>query len=79
MEEFLITNYQTELPYFFDIGKDLIAYDSFESLKELCSYYLEHDDERKAIAQNGYNKVKSLHTYDIRLLQMIDMSFPQEG
>lgn len=76
---FLITNYQTELPYFFDIGKDLVAYDSLENLKELCAYYLEHDNERKAIAQNGYNKVKSLHTLDIRLLQIIDMAFPQEG
>ena len=44
---FLITNYQTELPEFFEIGKDLVAYDSFGSLKELCSYYLAHDNERE--------------------------------
>ncbi|MBQ4284559.1 MAG: glycosyltransferase [Lachnospira sp.] len=74
---FLITNYQAELPEFFEIGKDLVAYDSPESLKELCAYYLAHDDERMEIARNGYEKVKKLHTYQTRLLQMIDMAFPK--
>lgn len=75
---FLITNYQAELPQFFDIGTDLVAYDSMDNLIELCKYYLEHDEERKIIANNGYNKVKNLHTYDIRLLQMIDMAYQKQ-
>ncbi len=74
---FLITNYQAELPEFFEIGKDLVAYDSMDNLKELCAYYLAHDQERREIALNGYEKVKKLHTYETRLLQMIDMSFPR--
>lgn len=73
---FLITNYQAELPEIFTIGKDLAAYESMEHLCELCAYYLAHEDERRQIAQNGYQKVKKLHTYDIRLLQMLDLSFP---
>ncbi len=73
---FLITNYQTELPEFFEIGKDLVAYDSLENLKQLCDYYLRHDDERLEIAHNGYEKVKKLYTYDKLLLHMIDLSFP---
>lgn len=76
---FLITNYQAELPEFFEIGKDLVAYDSMDSLKELCAYYLAHDDERREIARNGYEKVKKLHTYQVRLLQMIDMAFPSQS
>lgn len=74
---FLITNYQAEIPELFEPGKDLVTYESSEHLLELCRYYLEHDDERKEIAHNGYEKVKKLHTYDIRLLQMISLSFPQ--
>ena len=73
---FLITNYQAEIPEFFEIGKDLVTYDSPESLVQLCDYYLKHEDERMEIAKNGYEKVKKLHIYDVRLLQMIDMSFP---
>ena len=73
---FLITNYQTEIPELFEIGKDLVTYDSLDGLHALCAYYLAHEEERKAIARNGYEKVKQLHTYDIRLLQMLDLAFP---
>ena len=74
---FLITNYQSEIPQFFTIGKDLVTYDSADNLKELCRYYLEHEQERKDIALHGYNTVKKYHTYDIRLLQMLDKAFPK--
>lgn len=73
---FLITNYQAELPEFFEIGKDLVAYESLEHLKELCAYYLAHEDERLEIAQHGYETIKKHHTYDIRVLQIIEKSFP---
>lgn len=73
---FLITNYQAELPEFFEIGKDLVAYESERHLKELCTYYLAHDDERNEIARHGYQTVVNNHTYDIRMLQIIDKSFP---
>lgn len=72
---FLITNYQAELPEFFEIGKDLVAYESMEDLKNKCDYYLKHEDERMEIAAHGYETVKKFHTYDIRLIQMIDMAF----
>ena len=72
---FLITNYQSELPEIFSIGKDLVAYESPEHLKELCTYYLWHEDERLEIAHNGYETIAKYHTYDIRLLQIIDKAF----
>lgn len=72
---FLITNYQSELPEIFTIGKDLVAYESPEHLKELCTYYLQHEDQRLEIAHNGYETIAKYHTYDIRLLQIIDKAF----
>ncbi len=74
---FLITNYQAELPEFFEIGTDLVAYESLEDLKEKCLYYLKHEDERKQIAENGYNKVNELHTFDKRLLEILQIVFQQ--
>lgn len=74
---FLITNYQAEIPDFFEIGKDLIVYDSLENLKELCAYYLSHEDERAKIARHGNETVLRLHTYDRRLMQMLDLAFPE--
>ena len=64
------------MPEFFEIGKDLVAYESMEDLKAKCDYYLKHEDERMEIANHGYETVKNLHTYDTRLIQMIDMAFP---
>ncbi len=68
---FLMTNYQAELTDYFEIGTDLEAYSSLDELIDKCAYYLEHDDERRQIAANGYAKVKELHTYQRRLIEMI--------
>ena len=76
---FLITNYQAELPEFFEIGKDLIAYESMDHLKELCAYYLNHPEERAEIAAHGQETVRKRYTYDILLLKMIDMAFPAKN
>lgn len=76
-EGFLITNYQAEIPQFFEIGKDLVTYESMDDLKEKCSYYLAHEDERKQIAKNGYEKVKQYHTYDVRFIQIFETVFPE--
>lgn len=68
---FLMTNYQAELPEYFDIGVDLEAYSSMEELVDKCDYYLKHEDERIRIAQNGYRKVCESHTYSHRIAQML--------
>lgn len=68
---FLITNYQAEIPDYFEIGKDLETYESMAELEEKIQYYLTHEDERMEIAIHGYEKVASHHTYEIRLAQMI--------
>lgn len=68
---FLMTNFQSELTEYFDIGVDLEAYSSMEELVEKCAYYLDHEDERRQIARNGYEKVCAGHTYIHRLKEMI--------
>lgn len=70
---FLITNYQAEIPEYFEIGKDLETYESLEELEEKIRYYLSHEEERVEIAINGYEKVKKYHTYEMRLAQMIQI------
>lgn len=70
---FLISNYQTELPEHFVLGQDLETYNSMEELEDKCAYYLTHEEERKKIAANGYEKVKKYHTYEIRIQQMLEM------
>ena len=68
---FLMTNYQSELPEYFQIGTDLEAYASIDELVEKCRFYLSHDAERERIAKNGYLKVCRLHSYQQRLIEML--------
>lgn len=73
---FLLSNYQAEIPEYFEIGKDLDCYESIEDLKEKCAYYLAHEDIRAKIADHGYQKVKQLHSYKQRILAMLQMINP---
>lgn len=68
---FLLTNYQSEIPDYFEAGKDLETYESLEELEQKIQYYLTHEEERVEIAIHGYEKVAKHHTYEIRLAQML--------
>lgn len=67
---FLLSNYQAELPEQFEIGKEIVLFESEKDLLEKIAYYLEHEEEREEIARNGYEKVKNHYTYRKRLEEM---------
>ena len=69
---FLLTNYQAEIPYYFKEGEDLVCFDGLEDLCEKVGYYLEHEEERKRIAWNGYRKVREKHSYIERIHAILD-------
>lgn len=71
---FLMTNYQTELSNYFDVGVDVECYASSEELIDKCTYYLSHDSIRKKIAVNGYEKICKYHTLEHRLAEMIKLA-----
>lgn len=68
---FLMTNWQEELPELYEPGVEAEYFTSIEELLDKADYYLEHDDERCAIAERGYERTKQEHTYDIRIAEMI--------
>lgn len=70
---FLMTNFQAEIPYYFKNKEDLVCFESTEELTELCGYYLTHEEERRRIAENGYQKVLAHHTYGQRIAKMIEI------
>ena len=69
---FLMTNYQAELPLYLKEKEDYVCFESDAELVEKCGYYLMHEEERKAIAESGYQKVKRLHHYRGRIEQMLE-------
>lgn len=64
---FLLTNYQEDFLEYFEPGIDYVFYSSQRELAELTDYYLDHEEERQEIAQNGYRKMKAGHTYQNRV------------
>lgn len=70
---FLLTNYQEDFMEFFEPDVDFVYYLDNEDLLYKVGYYLSHEEERRKIAQNGYEKVKAAHTYRHRIRTMLDM------
>lgn len=68
---FLMTNYQVELPEYFEPDVDFVYYNDYEDLQNKTDYYLTHEKEREEIAANGCQKVRGEHTYQNRIKEMI--------
>ena len=68
---FVMTNYQSEIPEYFEIGADLETYSSKEELLDKCHYYLTHEEERMQIAANGRKKALQQHTLELRLAELV--------
>ena len=60
---FLLTRYIANLEEFFRNHEHLVWFHDVSECKELMRHYLEHNDERKRIAQNGYEYVHRYHTF----------------
>lgn len=67
---FLLTNYQADMLKHFEPGVDFDYFLDEEDLLRKIQYYLEHEEERKQIARNGYEKVKKYHTWGMRLKEI---------
>lgn len=70
---FLLTNYTPGLEKLFDIGKEIVVYDSIEDLDNKVKYYLDNSEERNKIAKAGHERAKKDHTYYERAKKIIDI------
>lgn len=64
---FLLTNALPTLGELFEDGKHLVTYTDLDDAVEKARYYLQHDDEREAIARAGHDEQRRKHTYDERV------------
>ena len=70
---FLLSNYQSDFSMHFREGQDYVCYDSMEDMMQKIDYYLQHEEERQAIAQNGHAAVCAEHSYDKRFAEMLSI------
>lgn len=68
---FLLTNYQSDFMDCYVPEEDFVYYESKEDLLSKIAYYLKHEDERIAIAKNGFKRTAENHTYKHRIEEMV--------
>ncbi len=59
----LVTEVAPNLAEYFEPGREVVTYDGPDDLMDKLSHYLEHDDERRAIAAAGQARTLRDHTY----------------
>ena len=63
---FELTERVPHLERYFDLEREVAVYDDTDGLIEQSRHWLENPEERAAVAQAGYRRVMSEHTYDHR-------------
>ena len=68
---FLLTNFQADFMDCYVPGEDFVYYESKDDMLAKIDYYLNHEDERMAIAKNGFERTAANHTYKHRIEEML--------
>lgn len=71
---FLLSNYQQELVEYFSYGEDMVVYESMEDAIEKCYYYLENEELRRQIAENGRKRVLEEHNLVDKIKAMLEVA-----
>lgn len=72
---FLLSNFQRDFLDYFEPDKDFVYYEDENDLIDKCRFYLNNDNERLDIANNGYLKVKEFFSYDVMLKKILETVF----
>jgi hypothetical protein len=75
----LVTESAPNLADFFEPGREVVSYDDPDDLMDKLKHYLEHDDERRAIAAAGQARTLRDHTYAnlmVRLAGILEARLP---
>ncbi len=60
-----------QLSDLFELGKEIVCYESEDDLQRQISYFLENPNERNEIARRGEMIARSMHTYEQRLKNLL--------
>lgn len=67
---FLMTGEADDIQNYYMPGKEIVVFKNEADLVEKCKYYIEHEEERKAIAKAGYERTIKEHTYEKRFAEI---------
>jgi hypothetical protein len=69
----LLTDWKSNLSDLFDVGREVVAYRDAEDCVRQARHYLEHEDERAAIAAAGQARVLKDHTFERRATELMPL------
>lgn len=72
---FLLTNFQSDFLDFFTPNEDYVYYEDEDDLIRKIDYYLEHEEKRGRIAENGHEKVRKNHSFEKCLSDIFSIVF----
>jgi len=70
---FQLVDDRAEIGRYLTPGKEVVCYRDVEELCEKIRYYLERPDEREAIRENGFRRIRKGNTYDDRIKEIFSV------
>ncbi|MBI3589603.1 MAG: glycosyltransferase [Candidatus Liptonbacteria bacterium] len=67
---FVLTQMTHDLPEYYKLDKEIVAFRSLPELIKKIKYYLKREDERERIALAGYTRTLRDHTYEKRFIEI---------
>jgi spore maturation protein CgeB len=71
MGAMLLTDRKDNLNDLFNVGKEVVAYESIDEACEMVRHYVAHPNEAAAIAQAGQRRTLREHTYGQRMTELV--------
>jgi len=75
----LLTDHKDDLKELFNIGREIVCYNSPEDLCEKASYYLSNPDKAERVAEAGRIRTLEDHTYVHRAAKILDYIVTRTG
>jgi spore maturation protein CgeB len=69
---FLLTERVPHLERYFELDHEVAVFEGVGDLADKVRYWLDHDEERQGVADAGYRRVLSEHTYDHRFAKIFE-------
>jgi spore maturation protein CgeB len=76
---FLLSEESDSLAEYFRVGAEMITYRDDDELAEKIHYFLNHSDERDAIARAGHQRVRREHLYEARFAPILERAIEIAG
>lgn len=70
---FLLSEYMPDLKRLFKIDEEIVCFKNKQELKAKVDYFLKNEKERVKIAAQGFQKVRSTHSYNKRLDELLSI------